>query len=853
MLTAAAWYLLLMLTGWMVLPVTRRFFSSLPDKGYTLSKPVGLLLWGFCFWLLASLGLLNNNAGGALFALLLAAGVSLTLGGGWKGAQDSFRWVRSRLGLVLTSEALFLGAFVFLALMRAANPQVSGTEKPMEMAFINAILRSPTFPPHDPWLSGYAISYYYFGYVMVALLIRLAGASAGVGFNLAVASWFALAAVGSYGLVHNLLSAANRRRKDGEHALINPDKQALLAPLMLLIVSNLGGLLEVLHASGQFWQKTASGWSSAFWSWLAIPELINPPVEPFGWIPERFGGIWWWRASRVVQDFDISGGWREVIDEFPFFSYYLADLHPHVLSMPFVLLVIGLGLNLFLRGEKTSFAGFALKEWVRTADFWFAALALGGLAFLNTWDFPIYVALFSAAVVLVRAQQLGWQWWARLKDLAGCAIALGAAGILMYFPFYLGFSSQAGGVLPSLAFYTRGIHFWIMFAPLLVPVVLWLGWRWLEKRDWHNLKKGLQAAGLALALLWVFSYLLGALGLFLPVLGRSLASSTTPAMAALGQKMSEWGGLFFSLQGSADANQIFFGSLRARLVNPGTWLSLVVVIAMVWGWLAETVKPASRTPDTAPADQEGSTPTALPVMQAEWYVLLLVLVAAALTLAVEFVYLRDQFGTRMNTIFKFYFQAWMLWSLVASYALVVMWRDVRHAWGWVVRGLAALVVACGLIYPFFAVTETLNFSNTDGWTLDGNAWFGAYYPDEQGAVAWLQRAPFGIIAEAVGGSYTGAARMATYSGLPNVLGWPGHESQWRGGGEEMGSRMDDLARLYRTTNWPEAQAILKQYNIRYVVVGGLERSQYKVSETKFQEYLNRVFQAGSVVIYEVID
>jgi len=108
-----------------------------------------------------------------------------------------------------------------------------------------------------------------------------------------------------------------------------------------------------------------------------------------------------------------------------------------------------------------------------------------------------------------------------------------------------------------------------------------------------------------------------------------------------------------------------------------------------------------------------------------------------------------------------------------------------------------------------------------------------------------------VIAEAVGGSYTSAARFATYTGLPNVLGWPGHESQWRGGGKEMGSRQDDLARLYRTTNWQEAETILQQYRIRYVVIGGLERSTYKVSEAKFQSHLNKAFEAGSVVVYEV--
>ena len=85
---------------------------------------------------------------------------------------------------MVSVEALFLLAFAAWAFVRAANPEAVGTEKPMELAFINAILRSPAFPPHDPWLSGYAISYYYFGYVLVAMLAKTGGTSGGVAFNL---------------------------------------------------------------------------------------------------------------------------------------------------------------------------------------------------------------------------------------------------------------------------------------------------------------------------------------------------------------------------------------------------------------------------------------------------------------------------------------------------------------------------------------------------------------------------------------------------------------------------------------------------------------------------------------------
>jgi uncharacterized membrane protein len=83
------------------------------------------------------------------------------------------------------------------------------------------------------------------------------------------------------------------------------------------------------------------------------------------------------------------------------------------------------------------------------------------------------------------------------------------------------------------------------------------------------------------------------------------------------------------------------------------------------------------------------------------------------------------------------------------------------------------------------------------------------------------------------------------------LGWPGHESQWRGGAMEMGSREADIQLLYRTTSWPEAVSILQKYGIRYIFIGLLEKSSMRVSEEKFVDNLTIVYQNDAVTIYEV--
>jgi YYY domain-containing protein len=855
MLAFLSWYLLISLVGLLAFPLAFRLLPHLADRGWALARALGLLLWTYVFWLLASLQVLQNNAGGGIIALCTLAAVSgLALRGRW----EQFRaWLRREKRQILTTELLFLAAFAAWALVRAMNPDVTGTEKPMEQAFINAILRSPGIPPNDPWLSGYAISYYYFGYVMVALLIRLTGVETGVGFNLAVALWFALSALGAYALLYSLLVRRFVQEK-AEAAWPLARFWALLAPFFLLIVSNIEGFLEMLHARGIFWQQTASGWQSPFWKWIALQELVDPPSGELSWIPERVGGIWWWRASRVLQDFNLAGQSREVIDEFPFFSYLLADLHPHVLAMPFAFLCMALAWNFSLqqrerplpelglsqwtrqwtRDAKLTWWDSRLGAWMRTPGFWLAALALGGMAVINTWDFPIYVALFAAAYGLVRFQRDGWRFWARIGELVEIALGLAVTGILLYLPFYFGFSSQAGGFLPSLSFFTRGVHFWLMFATLLIPIVGWIAyvWRWRGTR--RAAISGLKFAASVIFGLWALSFALAGLVLF--VLGNT-------------GRFVEIMQLFLGLHGADTGGYLLAGALAARLAQPGTWLSLLVILTLVWGLLSTYHrKPAAPIPSA-----NGEAPPALtnpvsPVSSVNSFVLVLVLLGCGLVLAPEFFYLRDQFGGRMNTIFKFYFQTWLVWSLAAGYAVAVLFTALSSGWKWLVRIGILLLTLLGLAYPAFGVWYKTGKFDLANATLDGNAHLEAYQAEEMSAIRYLRRAPLGVVVEAIGGSYNASfARVSTLTGQPTILGWPGHESQWRGGDELFRDRAADVDTIYRSTSWPETLALLQKYHVRYVFVGQAERSTYRVSTGKFDANLKPVFQNETTIVYEV--
>lgn len=840
------WYLIISITGLAALPIGYRFFSRLPGRGITLARPLGLLLWGFIFWLLASLHVLQNDLGGVLLAFTVLAAFSVWAGKGGRFAE-ALGWLKQNLRLVLTSEGLFLAAFVGWAIIRGMSPEAAYTEKPMELAFINSILSSPSFPPQDPWLSGYAISYYYFGYVLIAMITRVSGVISSVAFNLSSALWFALTAAALYGIVYDLVLTWLERRPGNPAGDSRKTARAagFLGPLFVLIASTYEGVLEFLHAGGVFWHQTADGaWQSKFWSWLAISDLDEAPALPFNWIPSR-GGWLWWRGSRVLQDLSLSNTKIEVIDEFPFFSYLLSDLHPHVLGMPFALLALAISLNFFL-GADQFFAKFrSIQSWTRNWSFWLSALILGSLAFINTWDFPIYVGLFCFTWGYVRYQRNGWNWkilWELIKN----GLILGVTGVFLFLPFYIGFSSQAGGILPSLEYMTRGVHFWILFGVLLVPIIIWLIYRVFKTNEGTSLKKGLVITLVIFAAFFLMMLLYGVFAFGLSGMGSSLAESSNYFISRLGERMIMGGDAFTSLHGNYQASEVLRETLLRRIQSPGTWLTLGVMMVLTLAML--TVRKPNQAEDIA---QTAASEVAEKKLEIEHFLLILVTFGLALTIFPEFFYLRDQFGWRMNTIFKFYFQAWILFGIAAAvvsawlFRSLDRWKGVLFQTAWIVSLLASLA------YPMLMLWNKTDQFSFNEWTLDGNAYFSNYYPDDYDAILWLQDAPLGVVSEAVGGSYTDYARVSTRSGQPTVLGWPGHESQWRGGATEMGSRFDDIKRLYETKSWETAAMIIDAYDICYIFVGGLEYSTYAVNTEKFDQMLEPVYNNQSVIIYEV--
>jgi YYY domain-containing protein len=544
--------------------------------------------------------------------------------------------------------------------------------------------------------------------------------------------------------------------------------------------------------------------------------LAHLPIPPFDY----------WRSSRVIPF---------TINEFPYWSFLYADLHAHVIDLPVVVLLVALCASLLRRGDagwRAALPTLAL-----------AALALGAAACINTWDFPT-CALLLAATLIARA--LGWgraagerppPGWPVVRGVAGAiALTVGAAYAL-YLPFYLHFQSFVSGTGPVTTptdphqFLTLfGLWFFLLASWWVVAALD----RWPAARGWVALVAAL-------------------------VLGLALLAGVKSLLVVL----------------------------------------LLTGLVLAWGARHD------------------------PLRLMTWALFLLGL---AVALGVELIYVRDFLDNsdweRMNTVFKFYFQVWTLLALGGALAAAQLLPRALPGWlpaplgrasvaqetpavapgaplgaGIGVPGLDGavrlvargvwLVALAGLLLASLAFlgegTATRVADHTlwaqvqpppggnqpTGLSLDGMAYMRGWYPGDYAAITWLNAHVGGIptIIEASNGPYQWYGRVSIYTGLPAVLGWSSHEAQQRYP-DEVYARQHDVQEFYTTGDADRATAILRQYGVQMVYVGGLERDCPTQSGSacvpatpealaKYQTLAQRgvlgaIYQRDAVTIYEVL-
>ena len=450
-------------------------------------------------------------------------------------------------------------------------------------------------------------------------------------------------------------------------------------------------------------------------------------------------------------------------NEFPAFSFLLADLHAHVLATPFALVVVAYAIQLAASGPPTRERPRAL-----VAELLLAALLLGSLYAINSFDFPTAGAIVLAALAI-------WALDGRRRLGAAGAWALGVvlAAVLLFLPFWLHFSPPTKGIalVPDHSKFSQFLHdYWSIY------------------------------------------------GLF-----AWIALAAFAARLRMPRRYLAWTG----------AATLFL----LVLLSPPRLAGLVVALTMAaFAWFVAFASGAVSVPYR--------------------FLWLLLAVALALLASGELVYVRDVFeGTpsfRFNTVFKTGYQAWYLLAIVAGVGVFWSrdWLGRRMRVGWLC-GLAVLV-CLGLAYPLAAgYSRSAGFERSP--TLDGMRWLEDAAPADAAAIRWLRRAIAGnpTILEAVGADFDpeGRGRVSTFTGLPALVQWPGHEVQW---GHEPGVRARDADLIYRTTDPRVAAPLLARYDVGLVFVGSLERGQYpQRALDKFGRIGTVAFRSGRTVVYRI--
>lgn len=811
-LTVAIWYLVISILGWVMYPFTRIALGGLTDRGYPQARLVGMLALALPVWLLGSYKVSFEPVTISLvFGLLVIANLILA----FNQRKLLLDEIRRNWKYYLLVEVIALAFFMVFLLVRWGNPDLwhpwKGGEKPMDFSYFNAVLKSTSFPPYDPWFAGGFINYYYYGYVLVGVPVKWLGIVPSVAYNLILPTLFSMLAMGAFSIGWNLVSATRMAARGREvppafqGVLYNPQSGRWLAGLgtavAVTVIGNWGSVRMIWHglqrlAKMQVPFEEASLPMRIAWTVEGLIRLIRVPGTrlPYG------RGDWYWIPSRAFPG--------EPITEFPAFTYLYADLHAHMIALPVTLLALSWALSILLRRWNW-------KSWGQmAASFLLGGLAIGALRPTNTWDWPTYLGFGCLAVVYTavrygpssRLSILGIE-NPNLKRvlfaLAGL-IGLGFISTILYQPF----STWYGQAYNQVEVW-KGAHtpFWSYLTHWGVFLFVIVSWMFVETIEW-------MASTPVSALNRLKNYrelaLVFGLGLLIAITGLMIIGVQTAWLSLI---LAAWAGVLILRSGQPDAKRAVL-----VMVGAGLLLTLFVEIAVLRGDI-------------------GRMNTVF------------------------------KFSLQAWSLFGLSAGAGLFWLLSASRREIP--AVLSRSWGIVV----VFLISGAFLFPFLAgadkITDRMN--DSAGHTLDGMAYMAVStyqegepvmdLSEDYRAIRWSQENIPGspVIVEANVPEYRWGNRYTIYTGLPSVVGWNWHQRQQRAitPGEWVFNRVEEITYFYNTNRIEEALDFLERYKVEYIIVGQLERAVYSPEGLKKFEEQNgklwqEIYQDGQTMIYQVI-
>lgn len=842
-----SWWLFLTVPGWLFLPLANRFFHLSPDRGYLLAKPLALLLPALAVWTLSYLHLLPFRSIVILTVLTVGA-VLVHLSRSnllfWRDIlrkPDVFVWWAAE-------ETMLGGTFLFWTFARGLSPALDSLEKFMDYGFMMSLWRTDFLPAKDMWLSGSPINYYYFGQYLMAYWAKATGVHPEKAYNLAMAILFALTFCLSFAVA--LLIGSRLQKTEIRASRIFPVAFASVTA----VLTTLGGNGHVFYYGGS-----------------AIGRWLHSLFSRFGLTVGTIGKSYWFAdATRYIgYNPDTTD---KTIHEFPYYSFLVSDLHAHVVSLiPVFLTLAVLAVILFRRSEQPiRIAGFEIDPLFVLLSALLAIFMMG-----NYWDFVIYFAV-TCLVLLVRESQDD----AAIRKKASL-VAAGSPGNPGSSGNSVGSGSSGNqGIMdtPGTPYSPRSRFFWtgalltvVQAGALMLPFMLF-----------QNVFAAILAYGFAAILSWM------------------IATRFRHPMTATGAKACS---LFllahlFALPFNANFEPIAKTIRRTVSQTPliQLWIlyGFLILAGLVFVIDIMRERHDARVCQVSLFDRsryaEPCRPNESAITLADRLILVFLICGLGLILIPELVYVVDIYSgdyKRANTMFKFTYQAFVLLSLVLSYAplrvLLLRSRKKESLRRSIAGALLLLLYVPTLLYPLKVTTQWLgdfaperyqgidgirSFARKDSPNIPGAAV--GELADDYAAVQWFNEHVQGqpVILESFGDSYTDFCRISAYTGLPTVMGWQTHEWLWRTSRATPDAyqsvvvpRQNDVRLLYTSRDEQIVRHLLSQYRVQYIIIGNLERQKFPVigtdgkptgqtlvNETLLKSLGTIVFQSGSLFI-----
>ena len=758
-----AWILIVQILGLAAFPLVSRVIPDLRDKGFTISKLVALSSLGLISWLVSMLGISGPSEITLLVTVLILGFFSTYLG--FRQRSQISYFFRREWRLICASEVIFFLILGIFAFFKFNDPSINHTEQPMDLAFLNAAMGAGTGGPIDPWMKGEHISYYYFGYWIFGNIGSLTFTRPEIAYNLSLIFIPALMGSAVFGLTCSLLPSSMKLK-----SIISA---GAISSVSVIFLSNLYGGLSFIAQNRMA--------NTAFWDKICIEGLgSNTATIVDSWRPIEFW--WWFKSSRIVNFFGEScdiQGIDYTINEFPFFSYLLGDLHPHMMGGPFLIMFCTLCLAVSFKGSPSKLNKSTLGLIV------LIAISGATVSFVNMWSIPVAVIILLFVYFL--------RWISGYEHSLLNAMFVPASSIFLtaviLSPFLYSFQSSITGLHPSPV-QTGIVHFLIIWGPLLILVV-----PYIVLQFWTT----------PVSLRWKKSLIVASLVAFPP-----------------------W---------------IIRGILPAGISPEGPGFTGVAIPITALIFICTTTA-MSKIQSTGLTRQS--------------IVLLLMSLGLMLILIPELIYVGDVYGNRMNTVFKFHYQAWILLS-VSTGIVVYFWAQKYYSSKnknrWLLRFWGACSLAILLMGMYYAPAAIATKSNESNFkSFDGLVFLDEKSSDTRNAINFVRSeiSKSDGLLEAVG-EWGDSGIISMNTGIPNVVNWPGHQKQWRGDSINIEQRVLDVKTIYETSDLNLAKELLAKYRVKYIVVGPNETQAYgTLGLSKFKNMGARVFGSQpNIEIYKL--